>query len=151
MGDIAERTFATLEQQGVIVPAKRGRGGRPSVYAIASIVPAYLAHISQQRPTSDRDARSRRDLSQAQLNELRLERERAQLVPRDEVILAGQAFTKAWAAKVRALPHRLMQIGVISREDAAKVDHICREVLTEISRWQTIEDAERAVKHPEVA
>lgn len=140
LGGIAERTFATLEAEGVVVASKRGRGGRPSVYDVTAIVPAYLAHATAQRPSNDRDARARKDLAQAMLNELRLAKERRDLLPRQQVILQGQSYTKAWTARLRSLPRRMVQAGLITREAEPEVTALIREVLTEIASWQTLAD-----------
>lgn len=150
LGGIAERTFATLEQEGVIVPAKRGRGGRPSIYDLTTIVPAYLAHISGQRPANDRDARARRDLAVAELNELRVQKERGDLLPRHVVIAEGQAYTKAWTAKVRHWPRRARQEGFITTPDQeAGLTMLCRELMGEISGWKTLADVSAVVDSDE--
>jgi hypothetical protein len=144
LGDVAERTFAKLEADGVLVPARRGRGGRPSVYSLETIVPAYLVYVTAQRPSSDRDARSRKDISQAELNELRLKTQKGELLPRDQVILEGQHYTKAWSAKVRALPRQLVQAGIVMRDQEPAVAAICRDLLSEIASWRTGADLTRA-------
>lgn len=143
---VAERTFAKLEAEGVIVPARRGRGGRASVYSLETIVPAYLGYATAQRPSSDRDARSRRDVSQAELNELRLAVQRGELVTRDQVILEGQNYVKGWAAKVKALPRQLVQAGIVMQDQEAAVAALCREILTEISSWRTLADIAPATR-----
>lgn len=140
LGGIAERTFARLESEGILTPSQRGRGGRASVYDLRTVVPSYLVFVQGVKPTDDRDARSRRDRSQAELNELTLASKRKELVPREAVILAGQAYTKAWAAKMRGLPRRCVQAGLITRDQEPGLAEICREFLTEISSWKTIAD-----------
>lgn len=144
LGGLAERTFARLESEGILVPATRGRGGRPSTYDLRRIVPAYLTYVTAARPTTDRDARAHRDQTQAALNELRLAQASAALVSADQVVLAGQAYTKAWTAQVRGLPRRLVQAGLIPREQEAGVMGLCREVLAEIAGWRSVADASKA-------
>jgi hypothetical protein len=145
LGALPERTFARLEAEGVIVPKERGRGGRPSIYDLEVLVPAYVGYLSGQRPLSDREARSRKDLSQAELNELRLARERALLLPRDQVIAEGQAYVKAWTAKIRSLPRRLVQAGAVDREREPIAINLCLELLTEVSNFKTMADLEQVV------
>jgi phage terminase Nu1 subunit (DNA packaging protein) len=141
LGGVAERTFASLEQEGVLVAMKRGRGGRASVYDLEALVPAYLVHISKQRPTPERDARARRDMSQAEFTEMKLARERGELIERETVIKEGQAFCKAWSAKVRSWPRRARQQGIIvNAEQEAALTGLCRELLIEVSRWRTMGD-----------
>jgi hypothetical protein len=152
LGGLAERTFAGLEAEGVLVAAKRGRGGRASEYDVTVIVPAYLAYVSKQRPTPERDARARRDMSQANLTELKLSRERGELVDREAVVKEGQAYTKAWTAKVRTLPRRARQMGIITAsEQEAALTGLCREVLTEIARWRTLADVATAAQESPAA
>lgn len=141
---IAERTFARLESEGILAPASRGRGGRASVYDLRLLVPAYLQYVTGNKPTDDRAARSRRDQSQAELNELKLSQQRHELVAVGDVELAGQSYTKAWTALVRGLPRRLVHDGLIPREQEAGVLQHCVAILTEIASWRSVADAEGA-------
>lgn len=140
LGGVAERTFRTLEAERVIAPVRRGRGGRASVYDLTVLVPAYLGHVTANRTSNDRDARARRDTATAQLNELRLKREIGELLPRQDVILRGQAFGKALRAKLRSLPRRVAQAGIVSPEHEGELAAVVRELLTEVSAWQTLAD-----------
>lgn len=150
LGGVPERTFATLETEGIIVPLRRGSRGRPSVYSLETIVPAYLVYATGQRQGGDREARARRDIATAKLNELKLAKEQADLLPRAVVVEQGQAYTKAWAAKVRSLPRRARQTGVITTgEQETGLTSLTRELLTEISGWQTLADAERSIDTPD--
>ena len=144
LGGVAERTFARLESQSVITATKRGRGGRASVYDLRQLVPAYIGYVASDRPSDDRKARADRDQTQAELNKMKLARERGDLVPRAQVVMEGQAYTKAWTAKVRGLPRLMVQAGIIGRENEAAVAGMCRDILMEISRWTSVQDAERA-------
>lgn len=150
LGGIAERTFAQLEAEGVIVPLRRGRGRRPSVYDLRVIVPAYLDYTSKSRVVSDREARAMRDRSLAELNDLRIKREKGQLIPRQQVIAEGQAYTKAWTAMIRALPRRMAQAGLVNGHQA-QVEGFCRDILSEISRWRTVADLEPLLDNDEAS
>ena len=135
LGNLADRTFSRLEAEGVVVAIERGVRGKASVYDLATIVPAYVTHLTGQRPQADREARAARDRTLADLNTLRLRRERGDLVPRSEVVAAGQTFTKTWAAMLRAIPRRIRRAGIIDSVQEADVAAIVREILVEISRW----------------
>lgn len=134
---VSVRQIGVLESSGHIVPSVRGRGGRASRYDLTEVVPAYITYLqgdSSQRP------RDRRDTAAAELLELRVLRERAELVPRDAVILQGQSYTKAWTSKVRGLPRRLTNAGVIERSAEPAARELIRDVLTEISTWRVLDD-----------
>jgi len=152
LGRIAERTFATLEASGVIVPVRRGRGGRKSVYALEIVVPAYLAYVGSQRPASDRDARARRDLAVAELNELRVQKERGDLVARQPVVADGQGFTRALTAKIRAVPRRARQAGIVTDAvQEAALAALCRDIQIEIAAWRTLADLQSLIEEIDAA
>jgi hypothetical protein len=107
-------------------------------------VPAYLTHLGQARPaTEDREARARRDRSQAAWNEVRLAERRGALVRREDVVRDGQALAKALQAMLRALPRRLAQAGLVAPPHEAAVTALVREILEEVSRWASLRDLER--------
>jgi len=141
------RHVTELEAERVIVPLRRGRGGRPSTYALDAAVPAYLRRMTEA-PTSgaEREARARRDRAQARLTELRIAKEEGALVSREDVVLAGQALLKGLQAQIRALPRRLVQAGVLDPAREAAAAALLRELQIEIARWTTLADAERAAR-----
>ena len=139
---ISVRTFAELESQGVLIPLRRGRGGRASVYAIDTVIPAYITHVTSAPASGEeRAARARHYKSQAMRNELAIQKETGDLLPREEVILAGKQQVKAWTAKLRALPRQLVQSGAVPRESERKVAAVLHDVLVDISGWQPVEAA----------
>jgi phage terminase Nu1 subunit (DNA packaging protein) len=140
LGGVAQRTFATLESEGIIIPTRRGRRGRPSIYDLATIVPAYIAYVTQ-KPNGHK-ARDLRDLAIAELTQLKIAKEQGHLIPRQQAVTEGQAFGKAWSAMVRALPRRMAQAGLLADGQEAVVAGMCRDILTEIARWQTLADIE---------
>lgn len=142
---VSDRTFRRLESEGVIAPAVAGDGRRPSMYDGPTLVAAYLAHRERQLTGSNESPRDRKDRSQAELNELRLARERKELLPREQVVLEGQAFIKATMAKLRAIPSRLVRAGVIPRTSETVVAELVREAQEEMARWQNAIDLERAL------
>lgn len=122
---------------GMPVVTVGGRGKESEYDAVAC--------LAWQRAREGRDALKNAQTSLYKANtqkaELDLDLKRGLLVKRDEVILAGQAFVKAWSAKLLTMPPRLRNIGAITREQEAGVAAFVREMLTEISTWKTVGDA----------
>lgn len=139
LGGVPERTFAKLEADGVIVAMQRGRGRRSSLYDLRVIVPAYVAHVSSQKVGDDRAARARRDDAQAKLHELRLARERGELIRRAPTIAEARTIVHAAKARLLALPHQLEQHGACTAEGKQLAEGIVREALEELSRWSLYE------------
>ncbi len=123
---------ARLEREGIIRPVSPARRGVPSRYALAVVVPAYVATLRGREP-----ARERRDRSLAELNELRLQERRHELVPRDQVIREGQGVVKAVRARVLAMPRRLVQLGLVSPDQERAVTAVSREACAEMATWAT--------------
>ena len=88
-----------------------------------------------------RNAQTKLFEANAEKAQTQLQQARGALVSRQEVILAGQAFVKAWSSKLLSLPPRLRNHGAISRDQEAGVAGLVREILTEISSWKTVGDA----------
>jgi hypothetical protein len=143
--NVSDRTFARLEAEGVIFALAPGSGRRSSTYDAYTIVRAYWAHRERQLMDGAESPRDRRDRSQAELNELRVEKERRVLLPRDQVVREGQRFVKAVAAKLRALPSRLVRAGIIAAAVQGAVEELIREALDEMSRWSNRLDLLRAI------
>jgi hypothetical protein len=144
---ISARTFDRLEAEGVLTPAQRGKGGRPSLYDLTVVVPAYLGYLGQSHPaTEDREARARRDRSAAELNELKIAELRGALLPREAVVRDGQAFSTALRAAVLALPRRLAQAGLVTPAHEPATTALVREVCEEIAAWRSVPDLERATR-----
>ena len=86
---ISERTFCRLEGAGLVKPVMPPSGRRPARYDLGELVLAYIAW----KLGSAESPRDRRERSQAELNELRLGRERGELLRRADVARAGAAYT----------------------------------------------------------
>ncbi len=141
------RRVTELEAEGIIVPARRGKGGRASIYAAEVVIPAYIDHMAATPASApERDARRRRDIAQAELLELKLAVQRKEFYPAAEIILAGQTQVKSWTAKIRALPRQMVQTGIISRDVEQKASDLLRALLTEISNWKSIDDAKKSAR-----
>lgn len=101
----------------------------------------------QQGKNAKEIAQTRAFNATAELNELKLQREHGALLPREEVVRDGQAYTKAWASTVRSIARRARQAGIIVTAKAeADLNALCRQLLTDIASWKTRGDAERASK-----
>lgn len=115
----------------------RGGAGRKSVYDAVECLAWWRAQYRQDKKDV---AQTRAYGAQAELNELKIATQKGELVPLDQVILAGQNYTKAWTAKIRALPRQMVQSGLIPREREAGVTAMLHALLLEISRWETVPD-----------
>lgn len=142
---ISDRTFLRLESEGIFRAVTAGSGRRHSVYDAPAIIAAYMARERRQLTGSNLSPRDRRDRSQAELNELRLARERGEVLPREDVVKKGQAYIKATMAKLRAIPSRLIRAGAITPTVEPVVAELIREAQEEMARWQNELDLERAV------
>jgi hypothetical protein len=134
---ISTTTFYRLEGEGVLVATTKGTGKRHSMYDVYTLVPSYLAHRIRQLQGSLEHPRDRKDRSQAELNELRLARERREVLPRDQVVREGAAFIAAVQAKLRALPNALVRRGLLTAEAERPALEIVHEMLGELARWRT--------------
>jgi hypothetical protein len=137
---VSDRTFARLEAEGVIAAATPRHGRRASSYDAVVLVRNFIEHREQKLTDSIESPRDRRDRSHADLNELRLARERNELLPRERVVLEGQAFVTAIVAKIRALPSRLLRAGVLAHAAVPLCEELLREAQDEIARWRTYLD-----------
>ncbi len=143
---ISNRQTFVLEADGVIAPARRGKGGRASTFDLTTAVPAYLAHQLRDA-TADLDSLSL-DAERAALareQRRKIERENAvhdaKLLPADDVRRAGRAFVEGWKAKLLALPHQASLTGVIARDQVPALKALCRDILLDIASWKTVADA----------
>jgi phage terminase Nu1 subunit (DNA packaging protein) len=143
---ISVRTVANLETDGVVQPVERGQPGRSSTFDLAQAVPAYIAH---ETPNGRTEARARKELANAKLAELKLAKERGELVKLDDVLRECSVFDRALVAKLRAIPNRAVNLGIVDRVRAAQLDALIRELREEISNWKHIEDGQQAIDDAE--
>ena len=137
VGRLVGEGMPTLEPGG-------GRGRRTRFDATAALV--WWRTRQAVTPVGGAGPRQRNDYLEALTQRVQqdLAVKRGDLVSRDAVLLAGQHYTKAWAGKVRALPRRLVEAGVLSREQEPVAAKVCRDLLVEISGWKTIADTRKA-------
>ena len=130
------RTLQRAEAEGLIVPLSKPRRGVVSRYDLTAAVPRWIEHRAKP-PESDESPRDAYYRAQAALAELRLLRERREVLPRQEVIEDGQATVNALVATLRALAPRLVQAGAIAEAAVPEVDGVVHEVLAEVANWRT--------------
>lgn len=136
-------TVTDFTRQGMPI-VKRGGQGRGSVYDAVACLAWWREH--QGNLNTKERAQTRAYEATAKLNEQRLAERRGELVSRDAVILAGKGYTKAWAAKIRALPRRMIETGLLTRQQEGQARSLCHEVLTEIANWKTVKDVKRVTE-----
>lgn len=117
---------------------RKGGHGKESTYD-------SVACLEWHRLTLGQDAKEAAQTqvyeTQAILNRMKIATQRGELVPRESVVLQGQHYTKAWMAKVRALPRRLSNAGLIDRTQEGAAREQVMDLLTEISSgWKVLED-----------
>ena len=120
----------------------RGGAGRRSAYDAVECLKWWR---SQQGKNAKEIAQTRLYDTQTQLNEMKLKVQKGELLRREDVVHAGQSYTKAWTAKIRALPRRMAQSGLVPKGRETAVAALLRELLAEISEWETVPDVEEAV------
>lgn len=136
---ISTRQVSYLESDGILKPMKRGKGGRASRFDALEVVPAYIARLTAE----DGDTlapRDRKDLAQARLTELRVQRETGVLIERDLVVRAGQQYTRAWVAKLRVLPRQLANAGLIPLDLIPAIEARIRALQEDIAAWRVPDD-----------
>jgi len=131
-------TVTHFTRDGMPALHKGGRG-RESQYDAAACVIWWREHRAQLN--AKETAVTRAFTATAEEKELRVAKERRDLVPRADVVHAGQTYTRAWATEVRTLPRRLIERGLVAREHEAAVTAMCRDILVEISGWRTLAQA----------
>jgi phage terminase Nu1 subunit (DNA packaging protein) len=134
---VSTRTFDRLEAEGVVQPVTRRHGSLGATYDAVDVVARYVACRESRIAASTEAPRDRRDASQADLNELRLQRERSEVLPREQVVDEGQAYVAAVTARLRALAPRLVQEGVVPAESKAAVSAMVEEAIDEMAGWTT--------------
>lgn len=143
-------TVQTMIRDGLPTLGKRGREHRVDVGpAVQWVIQQIKARIEDELDSALGNpelvqARTRKVKTETQALELKLARQRGELVSRDQVILEGQTIVKGWRAKILALPRQLVLHGVIGPETESAVAQQLRDLLTEISRWKTVADVEKA-------
>ncbi len=117
-----------------------GGHGKKSYYDLVECIAFRMARLGKN---AKEQAQTRYFTAQAEQAELKLKKERGLLVDRDTVVRDGRAFAKGLSTKLRSLPRRMVQVGLIPRDQEPGIVALIRDVLTEISGWKTGQDAER--------
>ncbi len=135
--DTSVRSIDRLEHDEVISPVTRPRRGTPSRFDLAQVIPAVIAHRTQPREAPGEPPRDAYYRAQTALAELKLARDRRELLPRVDVIEDGQATVRALVAALRALAPRLLQAGAIEQAAVPAVEAVVHESLGELASWRT--------------
>lgn len=98
---VSLRQVGSLEASGHIVPTVRGKAGRASQYDLTKIVPTYLAQLTGVDKENPRD---RKDLASAELTELRIAKERGELIESATVEQEFSDIAVRVKARLRAVP-----------------------------------------------
>lgn len=127
-------TVTDYVREGMPVVTRGGRGKESEYDALKCM--AWWRE--QQGSNAKEAAQARAANASAQLNEMKIQRERGELLPRAQIVLEGQAIVKQWATAVRGLPRRMTQSGVIQRAQEPAVTALCADFLREISEWRPL-------------
>lgn len=141
---VSQDTVTDWTSQKELPVAVKGGHSKKSVYDAVAVMKWHRQQTDSKQIDAKEVAQTRAYNAQAEINELKLQRERGTLVDRDIVARDGRAFVKALTSKVRVLPRRFVQIGIMTRDDEHLAADLVREVLTEISSWRTVADTEAA-------
>lgn len=134
-------TVSDYTREGMPVLARGGHGVK-STYDLVSCTTWWRNNKTElSKPAA---ALARNQEAAAEFNELKVAEKKGALVPLDEMIRDGQAYTKAIAAAVRGFPRQLVLDGIVTRDQEHAIAAKCRELMSTISSWQTLEDAIRA-------
>lgn len=130
-------TITDHARQGMPV-VMRGGAGKEGQYDAVDCLAWWRAQFGRNAKDA---AQTELYNTNVELGQLRLQKERGDLVSREDVVRAGRNFVKAWASQVRALPRRLRHAGLLASadEEAAVAAH-CRHLLEEIAAWKTVDD-----------
>lgn len=140
-------TISDYTKDGMPV-AERGGHGKESTYDAV----ACLTWWRQQQGKGAKEvAQTRSFNAQADLSEQKLRRERKDLISRAGVVTAWQSTIKGWSVRLQAIPRRLVQLGLITRENEAAVVAVIKEILTDIANWRGLEDANAPISEEDVA
>jgi hypothetical protein len=138
-------TVTAYVRQGMPVVQLGGRGAESIYDAIEC--------LSWQRAQMGKNAKDNAqtrvfDLT-AKLKEVELDLQLGKLVERDQVIKDGRAFAKGLQAMIRGLPRRLIQAGILEPMREHEAAELCRELLLEVSAWQSRIDVEASIEKAE--
>jgi hypothetical protein len=91
-------------------------------------------HEQQRLTGSLESARDRKDRSIAELNQLKLQRARGELLQRDEVERAGRHVIATSRGKLLSLPARVIQAGAAPPSAESAIRSVVFEALRELAR-----------------
>lgn len=135
-------TVTDYAREGMPVTRAGGRG-RESAYDAVECLAWWR---ERQGKNAKEAAQTKLYENNAVLAALKIAREEGSLLPRADVVRQGQAVQKGLAAQVRALPRRARHAGIVdTAEQEALLAQLCRQIMTEIASWRTVDDVDRAI------
>ncbi|MGD9906434.1 MAG: hypothetical protein AB7U83_23445 [Vicinamibacterales bacterium] len=135
---VSLRTVSDLEAAGVVVPARRGRGGRKSLYDLVYCVPAYIATLKATAPATETltTARQRVAALRATVLQQQIDRHAGKVVSIDAARREAFESGRTIRTLLEALPARLSH-EIAACSDPARVfqilDGAIRDALTTIA------------------
>lgn len=124
---------------------QRGAPGKEAIYDAVEC----LAWVRERQGKNAKEAAQARQAdTRARLNELEILKKQGELISAEEVVLTGQAYTRALTAKLRNLPKQLEQAGYITAEHRPALEAQIRLLLVEISSWTMVRHVNAAAKAP---
>src|SRR5262249_1123386 len=130
--------------------ARAGRRGHDAMYDVAACRAWRAAREIEVAPALSLEAeRAKLTSLQAVALDMKLDIGKRDLLYRSEVMAEGQEIMKSVAAKLRMVPRRLVQEGVVDVANERAFAKMVSEVLTEISRWETLGDLQRSIRKDE--
>jgi hypothetical protein len=129
----SERQFQRHKEAGAIEALKPGAGPKPAVYDLVAI-----ARMLINRPE---DSRMTRDAAQAEWLQLRIQKERRELLPAGEVQRAGRGLVHAATARLLRLGADMVRLGVIPAKKQGEVDAVVREALESLAALTKLAEA----------
>lgn len=123
-------------KEGMPVVVKGGHGKENLYDAIDCL--AWWRHVKGQQDAFD-TARTRAANANAERTEIAVKQARGELLPRDQVMLAGQTTVKGWTSVIRSLPRRMAHAGLIRRDQEPAVTALLSNLLLDILSWNPLE------------
>jgi len=128
---VGERSLYRLREAGDIAPVIPGKGPKGAIYD-----PLAVARVLIQKPE---DAREARDRAQAEWMQLRIAKERRELLPRGEVVRAGRGIVQTVTSRLLRLPADLVHLAGLPAKREVDAERVVREALEELARLENVE------------
>lgn len=138
-------TISDYTRDGMPV-IERGGHGKESTYDSVACMNWWR---QQQGKGAKEVAQTRSFNAQADLAEQRLRIQRKELWPKAAIVMAWQSTLKGWSIRIQSIPRRLVQLGIVSRENEHVAVTLVKEILTDIASWRALDDTSAPVNEQE--